>query len=202
MGDPIIVNRKGVAEYEQSNPMNFIFFSNEYTPLVIAEDDRRFSVVRSPVSMNEAKPGLGATIAELTQDQSWIQRVVDCLWQADLTAYSPYVPLENASRAKVIEASRTPLQAWLADGLPPAGRYPNAELYRLYCQWCEETGNHALSLQTWAAGLPDWLPAGEKPVKVDGKATRVRIVPNRGQDAVSPAGFPSVADVIELSSRR
>lgn len=194
VGDRLAVERKGTDSYEAENFANWLFASNEVVPVLVEDGDRRFSIIRGLQRLDAFQAGLGAKLHRLIEDDSWVQQVVDFLGGVDLSKYAPDLPFDSAERDEVVTNSRSQVETWVAEALPPAGEHPTETLYQGYRSWCEGAGVTPLSLPSWQRELPHDMPAGKK--YLSGKQVRTRFVPNRGQsDKVVP--FVSDLDVIQ-----
>lgn len=102
MGGNILINRKGIPQYQINNLARWMMFSNAKYPVVIEADDRRYSVI----SQTEKLPiWVGSEIAH--DVKKYATNLLNYLATVDTTEFEPMQPLKNDDRRAVQEIAAT-----------------------------------------------------------------------------------------------
>jgi len=181
-GDWIRINPKNMAAYDERNHVNLVFLSNESLPVVLDEDDRRYTVIYTPPpkpqdfydSVNEELRAVG--IAAFHQ----------YLLELDLDGFGEHTkPPLNSAKLELIEQSRDNISRFffdLEDGdIPGFTAMPALakHVYEAYRAWCTSTGHRA-------APMPKLISTFKRKHMV--KATRERWK-DEYQNTKGPHGF-------------
>lgn len=147
-GEWIRINPKNVAAHDERNHVNLVFLSNEPQPLVLEQDDRRYTVIKTPAKLpedfyDEVKAEIAA---------GGIAALHDHLLNLDLGDFNEHTkPPMTEAKKDLIDISMGSVEQfvrnWMdgeivsSDGKPlpfcPCG---SADLYAVYLRQCRETG--------------------------------------------------------------
>jgi hypothetical protein len=117
--EKIIVNRKGVPEYEVRNAANLVITSNYYDCIKLDADDRRAAVIKwEPVSK---------AVDFRMDEEYWVQfsgwidaggaeHIYDYLLSVDLSDFNPngWAP-DSLEKQEIVEESKAPMLRWVED---------------------------------------------------------------------------------------
>lgn len=115
------INAKFLPQYEIPNRVNFIFMSNDEKALSLSQDDRRFFVYWSPIGKAEAERAVADGWFE--ELHAWLQANAGVVlnWLLDREIGETFNPKGRApwteSKREMVEASRSPLEAYLAEAI-------------------------------------------------------------------------------------
>lgn len=155
-GEWIRINPKNMAAYEERNHVNMVFLSNEAMPVVLEEDDRRHAVIWTPAKLDPAF--YAAVLEELKAGGA--AALHDYLLHLDLGDFTngTLPPMTDAKRELIDLSQDSPsrfiraFEAGDIDGFPAKGSSVgmlmptlSADLYLLYCLWCQRAGLKALN---------------------------------------------------------
>lgn len=204
-GEWIRINPKNVAAHDEKNHVNLVFLSNEKQPLVLDEDDRRYTVIWTPDKLPE---GFYADVrAEL--DAGGREALHHYLLNLPLGDFDEHTkpPMTNAKR-DLIEISRDSTERFIADWQAGEVTAPNGEgapfrpclgahLYLLYLHWCKSVGasrprernqfiGSIAKRRGWIAGKS--LYTRESLLPSSSGKNRKMVVPDDDQIKKSPVG--------------
>jgi putative DNA primase/helicase len=141
-GDEIIIEEKYRQARTEQNSMNLVFLSNENTPVVLEQDDRRFTVVEFQSKQSKEY------YAELADEinSGGIQGLLNYLINYDLNGFNNHTPpFSTVARAELIDVSLEPqdkfFEMWEVGELPiPLCSAATTDLYEAFKVWCVESG--------------------------------------------------------------
>lgn len=167
-GTTIRINPKNVSAHDEVNHVNMVFLSNEYQPLVLEDDDRRYNVIRTPQKLPaEFYRGVRDEI-----DSGGIAALHHYLLQIDLGDFTEHSkPPMTQAKADLIEISRDSvgsfLREWQAGEIHNAPFCPclGSHLFTTYRRNCDHVGERSprsmkqfigyiKMLNGWRAGVP------------------------------------------------
>lgn len=96
MGGNVQINRKGIPQYNMENLARWMMFSNSKFPVIIAEDDRRYSVIKQTSKLPSL---IGEQIS--ANIPKFAANLVQYLKRVDMEDFSPMRPRENDARKAV-----------------------------------------------------------------------------------------------------
>jgi hypothetical protein len=179
-GKRVRINPKNLPAREEANHANFLFLSNELTPLPLDADDRRFTVIGAPAQ--QPKVYYDALFREVRDGGA--SAFLGFLMGLDLGDFGVATPPHHtAEKERVIEGSLSPeelfLRAWHS-GAALLREASADEAYRACVDWCRASG--------WEAGTRQRLMRliGERPDLIERKRDRtggherLRYAPVRG----------------------
>ena len=142
-GETIRINKKMVEARTVRNYANFVFLSNEFVPVVLERDDRRFAVV-----WGGQKPPQRVLEDAIDYIKSGgIATLHAYLLGLDLGDFSPdSKPPVTKSKSNLIGMTLSPLETFVREwrggelGLVRFGAAPCTALYELYKKWCQRAG--------------------------------------------------------------
>lgn len=145
-GDWIRINPKNFAAYNERNHVNLVFLSNELTPVVLDQDDRRHVVLWSPRTMDAQF--YTDVVDEI--EAGGIAALHDHLLQLDLAGFDEHTkpPLSDA-KMKLVELSLDSTSRFLYelcdDDIPGLKAMPalSSQVYSAYRVWCHQNGYRA-----------------------------------------------------------
>jgi len=126
----------------ESNHANVVFLSNENTPLVLEDRDRRYMVIFTPL---EAEPGLYQRVRDFLA-AGGLGKWLHYLQQYDVGDFTAHTkpPMTKAKEALIEASWRSPARfayEWLEGFIELPVRVCSAEqLYRAFRRWCDMTG--------------------------------------------------------------
>ena len=142
-GDWIRINPKNVAAHDERNHVNLVFLSNETRPLILDQDDRRYTVCWTPekLSIDYYKD-----VYEEIQNDG-IAALHDYLLHYDLGDFKPHSnPPRTRGKQELIDQSMdSPERFWkhwtsgLIEGVPICPTR-SKDFYELYKSWCPRVG--------------------------------------------------------------
>lgn len=141
-GDWIRINPKNVAAHEERNHVNIVFLSNETQPLVLEKDDRRYTVIWTPVMLSEA---FYRDIAKEI-DEGSVAALHEHLLQLDLGDFKPWTrPPMTKAKQELIDVSLDSTQRFLREWQSGETPYPfcpakSTDLYSAYYRYCRSNG--------------------------------------------------------------
>ena len=141
--DHIRINPKNMAAREESNHVNLVFLSNEVQPLVLEEDDRRYTVIWTPPKLD---PRFYRDVGEEIRDGG-VAALHHHLLTLDLGDFNEHSkPPMTRSKAELIELGLDStdrfVRAWFngdIDGVPVVP-CRSQDLFELYAAWCRRVG--------------------------------------------------------------
>ena len=105
--DVLSVNRKGLAPYDAANRLQVLAFTNDYNPISIESDDRRWFCVWSPAP----RMADGRAIWNWYQSGGY-EACAAWLWARDVTAFNPAAPAPMTDfKRGMIESSLSATEA-------------------------------------------------------------------------------------------
>jgi putative DNA primase/helicase len=138
----IWINRKNREQRCEENHMNMVFFSNEYQPVKITADDRRWLIARTPPMREEEF--YKAVLAELAHGGA--QALYAYLLQLPLGDFGTHTkPLITQAKLDLIEIGMDAPQLFWEEihdgslGLPYCPALVQ-DVYRAFCIWCVRNG--------------------------------------------------------------
>lgn len=137
--EPVVqINEKMLPLREESNQMNFVFFSNETQPLLLDRGDRRYQVIWTPDPQPEGYyKAVGEEIAAGAAHGLYAY-----LLQYPLDGFNEHSkPLMTTAKQDLIDMAKTPPElfhdAWLGSHLPlPVVPALAEDLYAAFQRWC------------------------------------------------------------------
>lgn len=141
-GDQIIIEEKYRQARTEQNSMNLVFLSNENTPVVLEQDDRRFTVVE--FQNKQSKDYYEALAKEI--ENGGVNGFMHYLLNYDLKGFNSHTPpYDTAARAELIDVSLDPqdkfFDMWEVGELPvPLCSAATTDLYEAFRVWCTEAG--------------------------------------------------------------
>ena len=141
-GDQIIIEEKYRQARTEQNSMNLVFLSNENTPVVLEQDDRRFTVVE--FQNKQSKDYYEALAKEI--ENGGVNGFMHYLLNYDLAGFNSHTPpYDTAARAELIDVSLDPqdkfFDMWEVGELPvPLCSAATTDLYEAFRVWCTEAG--------------------------------------------------------------
>lgn len=141
--EPVLqINEKMLPLREESNHMQFVFFSNESIPLLLDNKDRRYQVIWTPDPMpDEYYREVGAQI-----DAGAAEGLYAYLLQYPLGDFDEHTkPIMTVAKQNLINLSKKPSElfydAWVNDLLPlPILPAVQEDLYKAFLRWCYLNG--------------------------------------------------------------
>lgn len=187
-GATIRINPKNVTAHDEVNHVNMVFLSNEYQPLVLENDDRRYLVIKTPEKLGaEFYKEVHAEI-----EVGGIAALHHHLLSIDLGDFNEHTkPIMTRAKTDLIEMSRDSVSSFLLEWM--GGEISNApfcpclgtHLYIIYKRWCDNVGERSPRSQKQFIGsikmMPGWR-AGESVVTLDNlrstnKVNRKMVIP-------------------------
>ena len=137
-GDWIRINPKHLASYRERNHIQIVFLSNEYQPMALEQDDRRYAVIYTPPKQDPAI--YNQVLREI--DAGGIAALHDYLLNLDLGDFGPAsLPPTTQAKKDLIElgldSSIRFFNEWV-DGYVPLPKLTcrSEDLYSAYRHWC------------------------------------------------------------------
>ena len=141
--EQIRINPKNLAAREERNHVNLVFLSNEVQPLVLEEDDRRYTVIWTPPNL---PPQFYKDVGEEIREGG-VEALHDHLLNLDLGDFSPHTkPPMTKSKHDLIEIGMDDVNRfardWVAGEIEDVPVVPcrSQDLYDLYRAWCSRAG--------------------------------------------------------------
>lgn len=138
----IWINRKNREQRVEENHMNTVFFSNEYQPVKLTADDRRFLIVRTPPMREQAF--YDAVLAELAGGGA--AALYAHLLNLPLGDFNEHTkPILTDAKLELIEIGMDAPQLFWQEihdgslGLPYCPALAQ-DVYRAFCIWCGRNG--------------------------------------------------------------
>lgn len=138
----IWINRKNREQRCEENHMNMVFFSNEYQPVKLTADDRRWLVVRTPPMREQAF--YDAVLAELAHGGA--AALYAHLLNLPLGDFGEHTkPIVTEAKLDLIEIGMDAPQLFWEEihdgslGLPYCPALVQ-DVYRAFCIWCARNG--------------------------------------------------------------
>jgi putative DNA primase/helicase len=142
-GDWIRINPKNVASHEERNHVNIVFLSNERQPLVIENDDRRYTIIWTPKKLSrDYYSGVAAEISAggIAALHHYLK------YEHDLGGFQPWTePPMTDSKKDLIAFSLDSAERFLRDWENGETEYPfcpcgSMDLFAAYLRWCRVNG--------------------------------------------------------------
>ena len=167
-GTAIRINPKNVAAHDEINHVNLVFLANEYQPLILDKDDRRYAVIHTPEKLD-------AEFYQQVRDElnaGGIAALHHYLLNLDLGDFDEHTkPPMTRAKQDLIEVSLDSvqhfLQDWCGGEVKDAPLVPclGSHLFATYRKWCEHCGERSprsiaqfigtiRNLARWRAGQP------------------------------------------------
>lgn len=145
-GNTIRINPKNVSAHDEVNHVNLVFLSNEYQPLVLENDDRRYLVIKTPEKLGaEFYKEVRAEI-----DAGGIAALHWHLLNLDLGDFNEHTkPLMTQAKSDLIEMSRDSVSSFLLDWMrgevkdAPFCPCLGTHLYITYKRYCDHVGERS-----------------------------------------------------------
>lgn len=142
-GDWIRINPKQIQAYDERNHVNIVFLSNESMPVVLEEDDRRYTVIWTPQKLPQ---GFYAEVrAEI--EGGGVAALHDYLLHLDLGDFKPAtLPLSTAAKRELIDLGLDSTSRFFYElsrgeiGGIEARPALSSDVYVVYRRWCNNTG--------------------------------------------------------------
>lgn len=182
-GDSIIINPKGMPEHAEKNQMNFVFLSNELTPLALDKTDRRYLVIWTPPALSrEFYVGVAEEI-----ERGGIEAFYHYLmYELDMGDFNEHTkPIYNDAKDRLIEKSLAPAERfyreWQQGLLPlPFITCGVSQLYEAFKVWCGRSGESKYTSQALFSPQIERYSGGvltKKPINFDvGSKVKQRLV--------------------------
>jgi putative DNA primase/helicase len=141
-GDWIRINPKNVAAHEERNHLNVVFLSNEIQPVIVEQDDRRYTAIYTPPKVS--KDFYEHIKTEI--DAGAIAALHHHLLHLDLGNFKPWTapPMTQAKRELIgvsLDSTQRFLEDWRNEETPyPFGPVLSMDLYQAYLRWCRTNG--------------------------------------------------------------
>jgi putative DNA primase/helicase len=161
-GTSIRINPKNVSAHDEVNHVNLVFLSNEYQPLVLEDDDRRYTVIKTPEKLTaefyrEVRDEI---------DSGGIEALHWHLLQLELGDFNEHSkPPMTQAKADLIEVSQDSVKRFILEWQREEAGVPfvpclGSHLYTTYKRWCDHTGERSPRSQAQFLGtvknLPRW----------------------------------------------
>lgn len=182
-GDSVIINPKGMPEHAEKNQMNFVFLSNELTPLALDKTDRRYLVLWTPPALSrDFYVGVAKEI-----EQGGIEAFYHYLMhEVDMGDFNEHTkPLYNDAKDRLIEKSLAPAERfyreWQQGLLPlPFITCGVSQLYEAFKVWCGRSGESKYTSQALFSPQIERYAGGvltKRPINFDvGSKVKQRLV--------------------------
>lgn len=148
----IDINIKFKDTVHQENVANFIFVSNNFAPIKITENDRRYLVI-------EVSSERRVDIAYFTQlkqslTEEFYSHLLTFFMKINLSEWDRLkIPMTPAKQA-IIEFCKSPYQTFIQLFITNFIQgYPKKEAYTTYKKWCEENGYNSGTVQEFRLGM-------------------------------------------------
>lgn len=166
-GEWIRINPKNVAAHDEKNHVNLVFLSNESQPLVLEQDDRRYTIIHTPEK-------LPAEFYHEVRDEinnGGVAALHHYLLNLDLGDFDEHTkpPMTKAKR-DLIDVSLDSVQRfvneWVSGEMESAPFVPclGRHLFFTYRKWCDQVGERSPRSESQFVGqlrnMPRWK-AGE-----------------------------------------
>ena len=195
-GDQIIIEEKYRQARTEQNSMNLVFLSNENTPVVLEQDDRRFTVVE--FQEKQSKDYYTALAQEI--NSGGVEGFLHYLMNYELNGFNEHTPpFDTAARAELIDVSLDPQEKffdmWELGELPvPLSSVATTDLYESFKVWCSEAG------ERWR--LPTFTAFSRVVGKRYPHKKQVSLSDGRRATVIAPAGGePSNVEAIAFRER-
>jgi len=181
-GDQIIIEEKYRQARTEQNCMNLVFLSNENTPVVLEQDDRRFTVVE--FQEKQSKDYYTALAKEI--ENGGVEGFLQYLLNYNLNGFNAHTPpYDTTARAELVDVSLDPqdkfFEMWEIGELPiPPTSAATPDLYEAFKVWCTESG------ERWR--LPTMTAFGRSVSKRYSQKKQVSMSDGRRATVVNPAG--------------
>lgn len=181
-GDQIIIEEKYRQARTEQNSMNLVFLSNENTPVVLEQDDRRFTVVE--FQSKQSKEYYSNLADEI--ENGGVQGFLHYLMNYDLQGYNSHTPpFDTQARSELVDVSLDPqdkfFDMWEVGELPvPLSSACTTDLYEAFRVWCTESG------ERWR--LPTQTAFGRAVSKRYPQKRQISISDGRRATVISPTG--------------
>lgn len=150
-GDTVYVDPKFVNPYPERNHVNLVFLSNETTPVILEDDDRRHLVIWTPATPQSED--FYIRVAE-EMANGGVAALHDRLLKLDLTGFTPHSrpPMTKAKQDLIDVSLDSTTRFWRALTRGEIEKIRNntialtKDLYALYRMWCSENGVHPAPL--------------------------------------------------------
>jgi hypothetical protein len=195
-GKRVRINPKNLPAREEANHANFLFLSNELTPLPLEADDRRFTVIAAPAQ--QPKDYYDALYRELRE--GGVAGFLGFLMALDLGDFGVATPPHHtAEKERVIEGSLSPDELFLRAWHSGAAQLREASadgVFRAYVDWCRASG--------WEAGTRQRLMRliGERPNLIERRRERAGGVDTLRYAPVRGGGGGEGAEIIQFDKPR
>jgi putative DNA primase/helicase len=150
--DWVRINPKNVGAHDERNHVNLVFLSNEFMPVALERDDRRYAIIWTPAKKDfDYYAAVRAEIAA-----GGIAALHDYLLQLDLAGFDAgTLPPMTAAKQDLIElgmdSTERFYEEWVRHYLPlPIAPARSEDLFDAYKHWCMRGGVHkAAQLSTF-----------------------------------------------------
>lgn len=142
-GEWIRINPKNVAAHDERNHVNLVFLSNESQPLVLEQDDRRYTVIHTPPKLPEK------FYQEVSGEvkKGGVAALHHYLLHLDLGDFDTHTkPPMTRAKSDLIDVSMDSVHSFIRDwqhgDVPDAPFCPclGTHLYKSYVRHCDRTG--------------------------------------------------------------
>ena len=196
-GSSLRINPKNVSAHDEVNHVNLVFLSNEYQPLVLEKDDRRYAVIHTPEKLTQEF--YGQVRDEIKA--GGIAALHHYLLNLDLGDFDEHTkPPMTRAKQDLIESGKDSVQGfiddWVAGKLDlPVCPCGSAELYEAYCLYCRIHGEaRARSSKHFIGAIkhaPRWSYGEVKRLDGSKKVVRGTVTPPSGDLETHGTAQPS-----------
>jgi putative DNA primase/helicase len=200
-GEWIRINPKNVAAHDERNHCNLAFLSNETQPLILEQDDRRYTVIWTPDKLSETFYREVRAEIDAGGQAALHQHLLDL----DLGDFDEHTkPPMTRAKAELIDRSLDSVERFLREwqagdvihdarqGPVPFCPCASSQLYRVYLDWCRRMGEPRPRPENQFSGdvqkRPGWAKAHRDRRESHATARVVRqrfVIP--GEEALSAA---------------
>lgn len=145
----IQIEAKFAATRSEANHVNLVFLSNEYRPLALERDDRRYVVIYCPPKRID---DLYTRVCKCI-DQGGVEAMYEALLARDLSGFHPHTPAPmTKAKRDLVELGMRPPERFVNELLLgeldlPIHPCSTGQLYRAFCRWCRINGERVVSNQ-------------------------------------------------------
>jgi putative DNA primase/helicase len=149
-GDVVQINEKNMPVRQERNHANMAFLSNEQTPMLLNQKDRRYCVIK--VEREQPKSYFDALSAQI--EQGGAEAFYDYLLNYDLQGFDAFTrPLNTRDRMHLITLSMSPDQRFFAFWRTGHAGVPfcsctAGNLYKAFKAWCSINGERYVANST------------------------------------------------------
>lgn len=146
------INIKFKDTIHQENVANFIFVSNNFAPIYISENDRRYLVIEVSSERRVDLAYFSALKETFTED--FYKNLLTFIMKINLQGWNRLnIPMTSAKQA-IIDFCKSPYQTFIqAFVIRFRDGFPKKEAFTTYKNWCEENGFNHGTQQDFRLGM-------------------------------------------------